>query len=105
MWQRTWLEEILVASNAIRVRCVLTKPKEWQALPDEGEVDAIGRNTSRWHGSGEGDDALHGGSLFKKDGLCESCVGASSLRMDCFLQLELLITAKCEVWTAHGAMC
>lgn len=69
----------LVASNAIRVRCVLTKPKEWEALPDEEKLDAIGRNESHWYGSREGNDALRGCGLFKKDSLCESCVGGSAL--------------------------
>ena len=36
------------------VRCVLTKPKEWEALPDEEKLDAIGRNKSHWYGSREG---------------------------------------------------
>lgn len=37
-----------------RVRCVLTKPKEWEALPDEEKLDAIGRKKSHWYGSHEG---------------------------------------------------
>lgn len=35
------------------VRCVLTKPKEWEALPDEEQLDATGRNKSHWYGSRE----------------------------------------------------
>lgn len=61
------------------VGCVLTKPKEWEALPDEEKLDAIGRNESRWYGSREGNDAFCGCSLFKKDSLRESCVGGSAL--------------------------
>lgn len=61
------------------VRSVPIKPKEWEALPDEEKLDAIGRNESRWCGSREGKDALRGCSLFKEDSLRESCVGGSAL--------------------------
>ena len=77
---------------------MLTKPKEWEALPDEEKPDAVDRNKSHWHG-------LHEGNSLRGT-VCVRAVWDGALyERGCFLGLELLIIVKCEIWTAHGATC